>query len=96
MNEKPPSAEYRSASSNPKRLPDSGFYCITVKGCLDSSWSEWFGGLAVAPDFANNQTIISGAVPDQASLHGLLVRVRDLGLTLITIARDGPSPNTPA
>lgn len=96
MNEKPPSAEYGTASGQANRLPDSGFYRITVKGCLDSSWSEWFDGLAVAADCASNETVISGEVQDQASLHGLLNKVRDLGLPLIILSRQKPSPKAPS
>jgi hypothetical protein len=59
-------------------------YRITVKGALDDSWSAWFDGMAIAPD-ANGDTTLEGAVRDQAALHGLLAKVRDLGATLISV-----------
>lgn len=61
-------------------------YAIKVKGRLDDHWSEWFEGLAVSHDEAGN-TILAGSVPDQAALHGLLMRIRDLGLPLLAVER---------
>jgi hypothetical protein len=60
------------------------FYEIKVKGQLDSSWSDWFDGLAVSP-YEDGYTILSGPVPDQAALHGILARIRDLGLPLLSL-----------
>ena len=59
------------------------FYEIQVKGYLDASWNELFEGMTIA--WKNNVTTISGMVADQAALHGLLSRVRDYGLVLISI-----------
>ena len=61
-------------------------YRITIQGTLDDSWSAWFDGLALARD-ADGTTTLAGAVRDQAALHGLLARVRDLGLTLLAVER---------
>lgn len=61
------------------------FYRIKIKGRLDPSWSAWFEDMALT--FEKGETIISGAVEDQAALHGLLAKVRDLGLTLIDVRR---------
>ena len=66
-------------------------YRITVKGALDDSWSAWFDGLAIARD-AGGDTTLEGAVRDQAALHGLLARVRDLGLTLLAVERRATAP----
>jgi hypothetical protein len=66
-------------------------YRITIKGALDDSWSTWFDGLTVAHD-ANGDTTLEGAVRDQTALHGLLARVRDLGLTLIAVERRPAAP----
>jgi len=63
-------------------------YEIRVNGVLSSSWSAWFGGLQVAGD-EHGQTTIAGPVADQAALHGLLAKVRDLGLELLEIRRAG-------
>ncbi len=59
-------------------------YEIRVEGELDDRWSDWFEGLEVTSD-ASGQTIITGPVADQAALHGLLARVRDLGLKLVSV-----------
>ena len=62
---------------------DQTFYEIQVKGYLDAGWNELFDGMTIA--WKNNVTTISGMVADQAALHGLLARVRDYGLVLISI-----------
>ena len=58
-----------------------------MKGVLDSRWSEWFDGMTVSSDDASGETTLSGHVTDQATLHGLLAKVRDLGLTLLAVRR---------
>lgn len=62
---------------------DKTFYEIQVKGYLDARWNELFDGMSIA--WQDNVTTISGVVADQAALHGLLARVRDYGLVLISI-----------
>lgn len=62
---------------------DQTFYEIQVKGHLDAGWIELFDGMNITG--RDNVTTISGMVADQAALHGLLARVRDYGLTLISI-----------
>ena len=64
-------------------------YEIRVEGILDARWSAWFDGLRVSSD-ASGTTTIAGPVRDQAALHGLLGKVRDLGLPLIAVRRIGP------
>lgn len=59
-------------------------YTIHIKEKLDASWSDWFDGLSITP-LPNDETLISGSILDQAALHGLLNKVRDLGLTLIAV-----------
>jgi len=66
----------------------SAHYEITVRGILDPRWSAWFDGLQLTSDAAG-RTTISGPVADQAALHGLLTRIRDLGLTLLEVRRTG-------
>ena len=63
-------------------------YQIRVKGRLDPSWSSWFDNMALT--FENRVTTILGAVADQAALHGLLAKIRDLGLTLIDVRQIEP------
>ena len=60
-------------------------YEIRVDGVLDDRWADWFGGLYISRD--GTQTVIAGMLPDQSALHGLLAKVRDLGLTLVLVRR---------
>ena len=66
-------------------------YRIRVKGHLGPQWSEWFDWMTVILE-ADGTTTLSGPIVDQAALHGLLVRVRDLGLELISISQEDPGP----
>ena len=66
-------------------------YEIRVEGVLDAGWSAWFDGLEVAGDEGGRQTAITGPVVDQAALHGLLAKVFDLGLPLISVRRLPPA-----
>lgn len=61
-------------------------YEIRVEGILDERWSTWFGGLQIKNE-GEDVTVICGPVTDQAALHGLLSRVHDLGLVLISVRR---------
>jgi hypothetical protein len=63
-------------------------YEIRVDGGLDSHWSEWFGGLQVTSD--GGDTVLSGTLPDQAALHGVLSHVGSLGLSVIAVRRLPP------
>jgi len=67
-------------------------YEIRLKGQLGREWADWFGSLSVTPE-ADGTTVLSGETIDQAALHGLLKKVRDLGLTLISINPIKPEPN---
>jgi len=64
------------------------FYEIRVEGVLDSRWSSWFEDLQLTSE--GGRTLIAGPVPDQAALHGLLARIRDLNLPLISVQRIQP------
>jgi hypothetical protein len=62
-------------------------YEIRVEGSLERShWSRWFEGMYISPR-GNGTTVISGQVADQSALHGLLAKVRDLGLVLVAVQR---------
>lgn len=61
-----------------------GRYEIRLKGHLDRRWAAWFGGLSITLD-NDGSTVIHGPVADQAALHGLLQKARDLGLPLISV-----------
>ena len=69
--------------------PDAGRYEIRLTGRIGAHWSDWFDGLTVSDD-GDGTTVISGLVADQAALHGLLQRVRDLGLPLVSVTRVEP------
>jgi len=60
-------------------------YEIRVAGVLDVRWAAWFGGLQISGE--DEETVICGLVADQSALHGLLTKVRDLGLCLISVRR---------
>lgn len=62
------------------------YYEIKVKGHLDAHWADWFAGMKLT-NLEGNETLLSGQLPDQAALHSLLERIRDLNLTLITVNR---------
>ena len=64
-------------------------YQIVVKGHLDSEWSEWFDGLTITL-VDNGETILSGPIVDQTALHGVLIKIRDLGLPLLSLTRVEP------
>jgi hypothetical protein len=66
------------------------YYEIKVKGCLDERWSDWFADLTLT-HLEGDDTLLAGTLPDQGALHGLLERVRDLNLTLISVNRGCPS-----
>jgi hypothetical protein len=66
-------------------------YEIRVRGVLDRHWLVWFEGLELSGE-PGGITVIAGEVADQAALHGLLVRVRDLGLPLLSVRRIDPEP----
>ena len=59
-------------------------YQIRVKGHLGSQWTDWFGGLTVTLE-DNGETLLTGPVVDQAALHGLIKKVRDLGMPLVSV-----------
>ena len=61
-------------------------YRIVVEGRLESEWSEWFDGLTITHE-DTGETILSGPVVDQTALHGVLIKIRDLGLPLLSLTR---------
>lgn len=65
-----------------------GIYHIRIQGSLDAKWSDWFDGFCITPQ-ANDETWLTGPVVDQAALHGLLAKIRDLGLPLLLVKRAG-------
>ena len=59
-------------------------YEIRIKGHLDEGWADWLGGLTIQHE-ANGDSLLTGSLPDQSALHGLLNRLRDLGVELVSV-----------
>ena len=70
----------------------ANYYEIKIKGHLNPGWTEWFEGFTVA-HLDNDVTLLFGWLPDQAALYGLLKRVRDLNLTLISVSSEALTAN---
>jgi hypothetical protein len=62
------------------------YYQITIKGHLDTHWSAWFENMTISNE-ANGEAILHGPLADQAALHGVLIKIRDLGLPLIALCQ---------
>jgi hypothetical protein len=84
-----------------KRSPKSDpghpvIYQIRIQGHLGAQWTDWFGGLTITLE-GDGETLLTGPVVDQAALHGLLKKVRDMGLPLLSVGRiqtaDGAQDN---
>ena len=73
-------------SRHSKTLEPGEHYEIRIEGHLDPCWSEWFEGMAIVHP-SDSETLLSGPVVDQAALHGLLVRVRDMNLKLLSVRK---------
>lgn len=85
------SERYESNAPNEENddLYEPGHYEIRIRGHLDDKWADWFEGLIITLE-ENGDTLLTGEVADQAALHGLLRKVRDLGMPLISVARVRP------
>lgn len=84
-------SENRKINANKARSSDDhlsvgsgGLYEIIIKGQIDEQWSGWFGDLTVTHDESDN-TILSGFIADQSELHGILAKIRDLNLMLVSL-----------
>ena len=79
---------------NPKTDADQPMvYQIRVEGHLGQQWMDWFDGLTITLE-EDGDTLLTGLVVDQAALHGLLKKVRDLGLPLVSVNPVEPGPST--
>ena len=72
--------------SNTRPFDGRAVYEIRVVGNLDLRWSDWFDGFSITP-VGEGETLLIGTVADQAALHGLLHKIRDLGLPLLSVQR---------
>ena len=69
--------------TNPHNIHGPTNYRIRLKGHLNQKWSDWFGQMVISTE--GSDTILTGSVADQAALHGLLNRIRDLNLALLSV-----------
>jgi hypothetical protein len=72
--------------------PDPIVYQIRVRGVLDPQWSDWFDEMTVTPQ-ADGETLLAGPVRDQCALHGILQKIRDLGLPLLSLSCTEAAPD---
>jgi hypothetical protein len=80
----------------PKTDPDQPMnYQIRIKGHLGHQWTDWFEGLTISLE-DNGETLLTGPVVDQSALHGLLKKVRDLGMPLLSVNRVEPDKAEPS
>ncbi len=77
----------------PEYYDGSGLYEIHLKGHLESRWADRFEGLTITLE-KNGNTLLAGPVTDQAALHGLLKKIRDLGMPLVSVSSVAPSPSS--
>ena len=81
-------------SSSPASATDGATaYELRVRGRMDASWSTWFDGFLISHDEASGTTTLSGVVADQSELHGLLAKVRDLGVHLVSVTSPASTPS---
>ena len=60
-------------------------YLIRIQGTIDSTWSDWFGGFTITPQ--NGETVLEGEVNHQAALHGILAKINELGLVILSVEK---------
>jgi hypothetical protein len=87
---------YKVMSNEPKTKPAPDqpvVYQIKIKGHLGREWTDWFEGLTITL-VEDGDTLLTGPVVDQAALHGLLKKVRDLGMPLVSVSPVEPGPPT--
>jgi hypothetical protein len=77
----------------PEYHDESGLYEIRIKGHLNNRWADWFEGLTITVE-EDGDTLLTGPVIDQAALHGLLKKVRDLGMPLVSVRPIEHGPST--
>ena len=76
-----------------RELDRPALYRIRVKGNLDRKWSDWFDGFSITPH-GDDETLLTGQVVDQSALHGMLGKIRDLGLPILLVEREKVAEDT--
>jgi hypothetical protein len=71
--------------TNGYEFDQPSMYQIRLTGILDASWSDWFDGFSICTQ--GEETILTGVVPDQSALHGMLAKINDLGLSIISVTK---------
>jgi hypothetical protein len=74
---------------NSRNYDQPANYSIRIQGELDDAWSDWFDGFAITQK--NGESLLEGQVIDQAALHGMLAKINELGLSIISVGRKIPS-----
>ena len=74
--------------TNGHEFDQTAEYQIRLKGVLDSSWSDWFGGFTITTQ--GNETVLVGTVVDQSALHGILAKINDLGMPIVSVEKFDP------
>jgi len=69
--------------TNRRNYDQPNSYRIRIQGTIDQTWSDWFGGFTITPQ--NGETVLEGEVIHQAALHGILAKINELGLSLISV-----------
>jgi hypothetical protein len=80
--------------TNPENHNEDEYYEIRLKGHLDDRWAVWFGDMVITLE-DNGDSLLTGPVADQAALHGLLKKIRDLGITLLSVNFVNPGQARP-
>lgn len=80
--------------TNQDSKSQTAIYQIKLQGHLDAQWAEWLGGLTMSTG-AEGETVLTGPIIDQAALHGLLRKIRDVGIPLLAVLRLEPSNDNP-
>ncbi len=80
--------------SHRREFDKPNVYLIRVKGNLDAKWADWFNNLSITPQ-PRDETLLIGPIADQSALHGVLAKIRDLGLPLLSVERLETSHNEP-
>ena len=74
--------------TNGRNYDQPASYRIRIQGTIDPTWSDWFGGFTITPQ--NGETVLEGEVIDQATLHGILAKINDLGLVILSVEKLTP------